>query len=155
MTDTKLYGELVPRGGGDPIPLKKPTLRVGRRDSCDIVLNFSNISGSHCLLTLDEGYWFVKDLGSANGVKVNGVKLLGEGRKRLDPADLLTIAKHEYEVRYSPADNGAVGPPPQDESAGSIMKRSLLDRAGIRMTRNPEASRYDFLDPAKAKRKDS
>ena len=37
-----MYGELVPLGGGDPIPLLKKRLRIGRREGCDIVLNFAN-----------------------------------------------------------------------------------------------------------------
>ena len=58
-----MLGELQPIGGGDPIPLMKPVLTVGRRESCDIVLRFPNVSGSHCELSLENGYWFVKDLG--------------------------------------------------------------------------------------------
>ena len=47
-----MYGELVPQGGGDPIPLLKKSLLVGRRESCDIVLRFSNVSAHHCQLTV-------------------------------------------------------------------------------------------------------
>ena len=50
-------GELLPVGGGDPIPLLKKSLLVGRRESCDIVLRFSNVSAHHCQLTLTGGYW--------------------------------------------------------------------------------------------------
>ena len=35
-----MYGELIPLGGGDPIPLMKKMLSVGRRESNDIVLRF-------------------------------------------------------------------------------------------------------------------
>ena len=48
-----MYGELIPQGGGDPIPLLKKTLLLGRRESCDIVLRFSNVSAHHCQLTVD------------------------------------------------------------------------------------------------------
>ena len=48
-----MYGELVPVGGGDPIPLLKKSLLVGRRESCDIVLRFSNVSAHHCQLTVN------------------------------------------------------------------------------------------------------
>ena len=47
-------------------------------------------------------------LQSRNGVKVNGVRVT---EKRLVPGDILSIARHKYEVRYSPMDLGAVGPP--------------------------------------------
>jgi hypothetical protein len=39
-----MYGELLPLGGGDPIPLLKTTLLVGRRESADIVLRFPNVT---------------------------------------------------------------------------------------------------------------
>mgnify|MGYP001772933200 FL=1 len=107
-----MYGMLIPQGGGDPIPLLKRSLLVGRRESCDIVLRFSNVSAHHCQLTLTGGYWYVRDLKSRNGVKVNGVRVTSE--KRVDPGDILSIAKHNYELRYSPVELGAVGPPPTE-----------------------------------------
>ena len=101
---------------------------VGRRESCDIVLRFSNVSAHHCQLTVNGGYWYVRDLQSRNGVKVNGVRVTD---KRLDPGDILSIAKHKYEVRYSPVDLGAVGPPPPDVAEADIFSKSLLERAGL------------------------
>ena len=35
-----MFGELVPVGGGDSIPLLQKKLRVGRREGCDIILAF-------------------------------------------------------------------------------------------------------------------
>lgn len=139
-----MFGELIPVGGGDPIPLLKKMLMIGRRESCDIVLGFANVSGQHCRLTLDSGYWFVEDLNSRNGVKVNGVKV--QQKKRLDPGDSFAIAKHQYKIQYSPSDLGAVGPPPPDEAAdtASIFGMSLLERAGIiRRKSDSQSKRYD------------
>ncbi|MDX1945021.1 MAG: FHA domain-containing protein [Pirellulaceae bacterium] len=136
-----MYGELTPQGGGDPIPLLKETLLIGRRESCDIVLRFGNVSGQHCQLSLENGYWFVQDMNSQNGVKVNGVKVV---RKRLDPGALLSVARHKYTIHYSPKDLGATGPPPSDEEdISSVLGKSLLEKAGLQ--RRPEAStrRYD------------
>lgn len=122
------YGELVPLGGGDPIPLLKKTLLMGRREKCDIVLRFQNVSAHHCQLTLNGGYWYVKDMKSRNGTKVNGIRVT---EKRLDPGDTLSVAKHKYEMQYSPVDLGAVGPPPNDDLKSDIFSRSLLERAGL------------------------
>ena len=122
-----MFGELVPVGGGDPIPLLKKSLLVGRRESCDIVLRFSNVSAHHCQLTLNGGYWYAKDLKSRNGIKVNGLRVT---EKRVDPGDVLSIAKHAYELKYSPVDLGAVGPPPPDKAAVDF-SQSLLERAGL------------------------
>jgi pSer/pThr/pTyr-binding forkhead associated (FHA) protein len=123
-----MYGEIVPMGGGDPIPLLKKSLLVGRRESCDIVLRFSNVSAHHCQLTVNGGYWRVRDLQSRNGVKVNGIRVTD---KRLDPGDILAIAKHNYEVRYSPIELGAIGPPPAELPDADIFSKSLLERAGL------------------------
>lgn len=123
-----MYGELVPLGGGDPIPLLKKSLLIGRRESCDVVLRFSNVSAHHCQLTINAGYWHVRDLQSRNGVKVNGVRVT---EKMVGPGDVLSIAKHKYEVRYSPIDLGAVGPPPPDVQNAELFGKSLLERAGL------------------------
>ena len=123
-----MLGELIPFGGGDPIPLLKETLLVGRRESCDIVLRFGNISTNHCELELKEGYWFVKDLGSRNGTRVNGFRV---NRKRLDPQDKLTLARHDYRIEYSPQELGAAGVPPDDDVFEDILSRSLLEGAGL------------------------
>jgi adenylate cyclase len=125
-----MYGELMPLGGGDPIPLLKKTLIIGRRDNCDIVLRFPNISARHCQLTLKSGYWYIQDLDSRNGIKVNGVRI-AVGEKRVNPGDTVSIAKHQYEVHYDPAKLGAVGAPPPEDDPAQVFGSSLLERAGL------------------------
>ena len=142
-----MFGELIPVGGGDPIPLLKKILLVGRRESCDIVLGFANVSGQHCRLSLDGGYWYIEDLNSRNGCKVNGVRV--QHKKRLDPGDSLAIAKRQYKVQYSPMDLGAIGPPPPDEAVDrdKIFGQSLLERAGILRRKTDDGpKRYDVLN---------
>jgi predicted component of type VI protein secretion system len=155
-----MHGELIPVGGGDPIPLLKKTLLVGRRESCDIVLRFSNVSAHHCQLYLNGGYWYVKDLQSRNGIKVNGTRVT---EKLLQPGDELSVAKHRYDVRYSPFDNGAVGPPPVDDGGSEILKKSLLERAGLEFRkpastgpRQPKrmGERFDLFDDSEGQIKD-
>lgn len=127
-----MFGELVPVGGGDSIPLLQKKLRVGRREGCDIILAFPNVSSHHCLLEIEEGYWFVRDLKSRNGIKVNDKRIMQGVRKRVDPGDTLRIAKHEFTVEYEPHKNGAYGSPPQDEVVEqSFTQQSLMERAGL------------------------
>lgn len=141
-----MFGELAPLGGGDTIPLLKTTLVVGRRESCDIVLRFPNVSSNHCRLTLEGGYWFLKDLNSRNGCKVNQQRVT---EKRLDPGDTVSIAKHHYEIRYSPEALGATGPPPDDNPVAEIFSKSLLERAGLAKPPR-EASAGKRIDPRNA-----
>ncbi|HET6882226.1 MAG TPA: FHA domain-containing protein [Pirellulales bacterium] len=155
------FGELIPLGGGDPIPMLKKSLLVGRRESCDIVLRFPNVSAHHCQLTLMNGYWYVRDLQSRNGVKVNNVKV---SEKRIDPGDTVAVAKHRFQVQYSPADLGAVGPPPTDGDRNEIFQKSLLERAGllkeaVEKTQGaresaPDSRRYNILDDSAGQIKD-
>ncbi len=145
-----MLGELTPIGGGDPVPLLKPALLLGRRESCDIVLRFSNVSAHHCQLTVTGGYWYVRDLKSRNGVKVNGVRVQ---EKRLDPGDELSVATHRYHIKYVPVDIGAIGPPPlEGTSAPEVLERSLLERAGLQTT---AGKRYAALRQAKSASQDS
>ena len=128
-----MYGELVPLGGGDPIPLLKPTLLVGRRESADIVLRFPNISGHHCELSLEDGCWLVKDLRSSNGTKVNGSRV---NRHRLEPGDKLSIARHEYEILYEPSKLGAAPQTLDTAATHDVFSRSLLETAGLESRRS-------------------
>lgn len=93
-----LLGELVPCGGGAPFPLRKPNLLVGRSSSCDITLPFPKVSGKHCQLEFKDGFWHVRDLGSSNGVRVDGVAQTYQSMK---PGAILSIAEHRYEVAYT------------------------------------------------------
>ncbi len=131
-----MYGELIPVGGGDPIPLLRKTLVVGRSENCDVVLRFANVSAKHCRLALEEGYWFVDDANSRNGTRVNGTRI---DRKRLLPADVLSVASRKYEVRYSPSQNGACGPPPPDGEEEDVFGQTLLQRAGLQRRRTSDA----------------
>src|SRR5205807_4715511 len=90
-------GELIPFGGGDSIPLERESLVLGRRESCDIRMPFPNISGQHCELSFNEGYWTIRDLNSTNGIKVNSQRVL---KKLLHPGDELNIGKRKFTIQY-------------------------------------------------------
>lgn len=117
-----MLGQLTPCGGGDPIPLLKEKLVVGRRSKCDIALRFPNVSSQHCELEFTEGYWIIRDLGSRNGIKVNDERCQS---KWLMPGDIVSVAKHRYEISYTPQGNG---PPPEEEDPFAM---SLMEKAGL------------------------
>jgi adenylate cyclase len=119
------YGELVPVGGGDTIPLIRDLLTIGRRESCDICLRLPNVSGIHCELNNKDGYWYIKDLGSTNGIKVNGIRVQ---QKLLHPGDKLTIAKRHWTIEYTLKAGQRVMEEMMEED---VMSQSLLEKAGL------------------------
>jgi pSer/pThr/pTyr-binding forkhead associated (FHA) protein len=76
---------LVPlENGGSPIVLDKAIILVGRHPDCDLVLSQSRkISRKHCCLAQVNDSLMVRDLGSTNGVWVNGDRIRREQRLRL------------------------------------------------------------------------
>ncbi|MEW4487215.1 FHA domain-containing protein [Thalassoglobus sp. JC818] len=134
----QMLGELIPLGGGDSIPLLESKIVIGRRSRCDIVLAFPNVSSQHCELELLNGYWQIRDLGSRNGVKVNGERC---DQKWLHPGDQISIAKNHYEIAYEPVGDA----PPEDDDPFEV---GLLEKAGLQ-TR--EAERRSNPPPASSR----
>ena len=61
---------------------------IGRSREADIVLQDPNVSRRHAELRRDEGGWQIVDLGSTNGIKVNGRRV---NNQPLSPGDQVTI----------------------------------------------------------------
>jgi hypothetical protein len=63
---------------------------IGRSRECDVTLNDPNVSRRHAEIRPGgRGGWVVEDLGSTNGVKVNGRAI--SGAMRLEPGDRLEL----------------------------------------------------------------
>ncbi len=61
---------------GQRFELIGDSVKIGRHESCAIVFADSNVSRVHAQIQHDLTGWLVVDLGSTNGVKVNGTKIL-------------------------------------------------------------------------------
>jgi hypothetical protein len=62
---------------------------IGRSRDCDIVLDDSNVSRRHAEISPSGQGWLIKDLGSTNGVRVNGRTV--DGPHPLDSGDRLEL----------------------------------------------------------------
>lgn len=128
----KPLGILRPLGGGDPAPLTNEEVVVGRRPTCDICLDFENVSGKHCVLRFMNGFWHARDLGSTNGTTINGMKIVSD--QVLMPEFELGIAGHLFSIDYEPH-----GPQSLTETHGVIdedlietrKRTSLMEMAGL------------------------
>jgi pSer/pThr/pTyr-binding forkhead associated (FHA) protein len=104
--------QLLALTDGPSILLDKPILLLGRHGECDVQLNSRKVSRRHCCVAQVHDYLVVRDLGSTNGVRINGSRVL-EGR--LNSGDELTIGNFRYQVYLeAPSSNGNAGttPPP-------------------------------------------
>jgi hypothetical protein len=61
---------------------------IGRSRECDLVLDDPNVSRRHAELRREDEGWAVRDLGSTNGIKLNGRRSRGG---RLSPGDEITL----------------------------------------------------------------
>jgi len=76
---------------------------VGRSSENDIVIADYVISKSHAHLILFHGMYFIIDLGSTNGTRVNGQLLQPNAKVRLDPGSSIAFGRIIF-VFTAPAD---------------------------------------------------
>jgi predicted component of type VI protein secretion system len=93
---------LVPlESGACVIPLEKAILLIGRQADCDVSLTSSRkISRKHCCIAIVNEAVMVRDLGSTNGVTINGDKIEREGRLRM--GDELSIGDVRFRLQREP-----------------------------------------------------
>jgi predicted component of type VI protein secretion system len=94
------FVQLVALTEGPNIPLDKPIILIGRHQECDIQIPSRKISRRHCCIAQVNDHLVVRDLGSTNGIRINGVKIL-EGN--LEPEDELTIGNMRYQLKLGDA----------------------------------------------------
>lgn len=87
--------QLLALSEGPTILLDKPILLFGRHPECDVQLNSRKVSRRHCCVAQVGNYLVVRDLGSTNGVRINGIRV-AEGK--LQPGDELTVGNFRYRV---------------------------------------------------------
>ncbi|MFK7777354.1 MAG: FHA domain-containing protein [Gimesia sp.] len=94
---------LVPVNQGRPIVLDKAIILVGRHPDCDIVISDSpKISRKHCCLAIVNDRPIIRDLGSMNGVYLNGEKVEQQAWLKLN--DELKIGNVVYRLENIGAD---------------------------------------------------
>lgn len=55
--------------------LNQSSVYVGRSSQCDVIINHESMSRKHCLIEISDGKIFITDLGSTNGVSIDGVRI--------------------------------------------------------------------------------
>ena len=123
-----IHGELVPVGGGDAIPLIRDVMTVGRRKSNDICLEFANVSSQHCEFTFKAGVWYVRDMRSQNGTKVNGERV---AQRLIKPGDLIGISSHQFKIEYQLSASAQIVAEEAVHATEDVFAQSLMEKAGL------------------------
>lgn len=79
---------------GQPMRLERPIIHIGRHLTNDIVVNDKRVSRFHAEIRCEHGQFVLYDLGSTNGVKVNGVQARQPVPLRNN--DTLTVGSYEF-----------------------------------------------------------
>jgi pSer/pThr/pTyr-binding forkhead associated (FHA) protein len=108
---------------GPTITVQRPILLIGRHPECDLRLDLPKISRRHCCLAAAYDRILIRDLGSRNGVRVNG-RVVDE--TQLFRGDEVAIGPLIYrvEVEGEPSDDA---PPPRSDDSGPGESESHVD----------------------------
>lgn len=112
------------------IPLTRPALLIGRHPECDIQLTNLPISRFHCCVALAYDRILIRDLGSRNGLRVNGLvveeaQLFSGDEVAIGPVIFRLVPEPET---AGPTASGVRKPPPTPATlpAGSPAPRASL-----------------------------
>lgn len=84
----EMRGQPILRDGDRRRALSGGRMLLGRSRECDIRIDDPNVSRRHAELRREDGGWVVADLGSTNGVKLNGRRVESA---RLAPGDEIVL----------------------------------------------------------------
>jgi pSer/pThr/pTyr-binding forkhead associated (FHA) protein len=77
---------------GSEVELESERVTFGRGDGADVVIEHDSVSHEHAAFELFDGGFRVRDLGSTNGVRVNGAKVGVADLKHGDRIELGSLA---------------------------------------------------------------
>lgn len=85
---------LIRPGRGNPMQLTKSVIHIGRHLSNDVVVNDKRVSRYHAEVRYEHGQFVLYDLGSTNGVGINGV--MTHQPVPLKSNDRVLVGSHEF-----------------------------------------------------------
>lgn len=102
--------------------LSDGTYKLGRSPDCDIVLKSPRISKQHALLVVKNGKAAIVDMGSANGIFINGILIR---KQRVGKNDDIVIA--DYHLRVGGSGRGSSSRPAPEPAMGPVAGNVAYD----------------------------
>jgi len=78
--------------------LETERVTIGRQSGCTITIRDTNVSREHAQLRRRPNGWTIRDLGSTNGTKLNGVRVEGEQMLATGDVIMLGAMKVTFEI---------------------------------------------------------
>jgi pSer/pThr/pTyr-binding forkhead associated (FHA) protein len=92
------HGHLTLVYNGERHSVTKDRFVIGRgKQSSDLTLKDPNVSRQHAMIEFQNGVYFMVDMGSTNGVAINGQRI---ARKQIAEGDIFRICDHDLQFTY-------------------------------------------------------
>jgi pSer/pThr/pTyr-binding forkhead associated (FHA) protein len=123
------------------VPVLRDEITIGRNEENLVRLAEKNVSRRHGRLLREEGHYYIEDLNSFTGIRVNGEKV--EGKRLVHEGDLIQISEYDLILMPSPEERpvaaaveGAAEPsvtPPVQEAAAATQTEANAEARARRM----------------------
>ncbi len=90
----KIYGYIIDMKTGEKYALNMWETSVGRSNSCDITVTYNTVSRSHAVISRRIDGWYVYDLNSKSGIKINGV--MCEKKATVNNGDIISLSNMHF-----------------------------------------------------------
>src|SRR5437879_2418306 len=133
------------------VPVVRDEITIGRNDANIVRLEEKDVSRQHGRLVRESGHYYIEDLNSFTGIRVNGEKIIG--KRLLHDGDLIQISEYDLilqegpeerpplpfagiaETPILPQEAAAPPPPPPPAIADADAKaRRMAETATIRLS---------------------
>jgi pSer/pThr/pTyr-binding forkhead associated (FHA) protein len=128
---------------------------IGRSPDCNLRIASGQVSRRHCLVKVAETLVSVRDLGSANGTRLNGQTISTETDVPIPPGSTLVVGPLKFVVQFAPPnvneDGGSLPPGAQHDSS------EILELAAVPVVNGEDTKDYPssqkLLDLLRRKKK--
>lgn len=103
----------APNGDVREVPIGDAPVVIGRDESADVRVDDKKVSRRHASFKVIDGHPWVEDLGSSNGIRLNGKKI--DKRTRFGPGDQVRVGSFHVSLKGT-----------AEDTASSMLDRSKL-----------------------------
>lgn len=125
------------------VPFVRDEITIGRQEGNTIRLTERNVSRRHARLVRQNGHVLVEDLGSYNGVRINGERI--QGQAQIADGDLIQIGDYDLAVQKEAAAQAAA------QAQAQAQTQAPQSQVGAPTIRLPASALQAALNDAHAK----